>query len=105
MEVLKTPPMVEPMAPINIGANSKLVAPPDGPARGHLDARDPVTGDKKWEGTFTEPALASVLATGGNLVFVPDARGVLRPYDAEPGKELWSHNNGVGHNGGLIVDS
>ena len=48
------------------------------------------------------PELASVLATGGNLVFVPDARGVLRAYDAETGKELWSHNNGVGHNGGII---
>jgi len=33
---------------------------------------------------------------------VPDARGVLRAYDAETGKELWSHNNGVGHNGGII---
>src|SRR6267154_2575146 len=102
IEVVKTTPITEPMSQLNIGANFKLVAPPDGPARGHLDARDPVTGDKKWEGNFTEPPLASVLATGGNLVFVPDARGVLRAYDAETGKELWSHNNGVGHNGGII---
>ncbi len=35
-------------------------------------------------------------------MFVPDARGVLRAYNAETGKELWSHNNGVGHNGGII---
>jgi len=26
-----------------------------------------VTGDKKWEVTFDEPPLASVLATAGNL--------------------------------------
>ena len=72
------------------------------PARGHLDARDPVTGDKKWEVDFHEPPLASVLSTGGNLVFVPDSRGVLHAYDAETGTELWSHYNGVGHNGGII---
>jgi alcohol dehydrogenase (cytochrome c) len=102
MEVVKTTPITEPMAQLNIGANFKLVAPPDGPARGHLDARDPVTGEKKWEVSFSEPPLASVLATGGNLVFVPDARGVLRAYNAENGKELWSHYNGVGHNGGII---
>ncbi|HEY3149955.1 MAG TPA: PQQ-binding-like beta-propeller repeat protein, partial [Dongiaceae bacterium] len=52
--------------------------------------------------TFNEPPLASVLATGGNLVFVPDARGVLHAYNAENGQELWSHYNGVGHNGGII---
>jgi PQQ-dependent dehydrogenase (methanol/ethanol family) len=102
IEVVKTTPITEPMSQLNIGANFKLVPPPDGPALGHLDARDPVTGEKKWEVTFSEPPLASVLATGGNLVFVPDARGVLRAYNAETGKELWSHNNGVGHNGGII---
>jgi alcohol dehydrogenase (cytochrome c) len=102
MEVVKTTPIVEPMAQLNIGANFKLVAPPDGPARGHLDARDPVTGDKKWEIAYPEPPLASVLATGGNLLFVPDARGTLHAYNAETGQELWSHYNGTGHNGGII---
>jgi alcohol dehydrogenase (cytochrome c) len=102
IEVKKTTPITEPMAQLNIGADFKLVPPPDGPAHGHLDARDPVTGAKKWEVTFEEPPLASVLSTGGNLVFVPDARGVLRAYHAETGKELWSHYNGVGHNGGII---
>ncbi|WP_376708320.1 pyrroloquinoline quinone-dependent dehydrogenase [Bradyrhizobium cenepequi] len=102
IEVVKTTPITEPMAQLNIGGNFKLVPPPDGPARGHLDARDPVTGDKKWEVTFSEPPLASVLATGGNLVFVPDSRGVLHAYNAETGAELWSHYNGVGHNGGIM---
>src|SRR5258706_448374 len=102
VDVVQTTPITEPMAQLNIGANFKLVPPPDGPARGHLDARDPVTGDKKWEVTFHEPPLASVLATAGNLVFVPDSRGVLHAYNAENGQELWSHYNGVGHNGGII---
>jgi PQQ-dependent dehydrogenase (methanol/ethanol family) len=102
IEVVKTTPIVEPMAQLNIGANFKIVNPPDGKARGHLDARDPLTGAKKWEITYDEPPLASVLATGGNLVFVPDARGVLHAYNAETGDELWSHYNGIGHNGGII---
>jgi outer membrane protein assembly factor BamB len=67
-----------------------------------VSARDPITGEKKWQVDFPEPPLASLLATAGNLVFVPDARGMLRAYDARTGKELWSHNNGVGHNGGII---
>src|SRR5437762_9348691 len=49
LTVQKTTPILEPMAQLNIGADFKIVAPPDGPARGHLDARDPVTGEKKWE--------------------------------------------------------
>jgi glucose dehydrogenase len=100
--VIKTTPILEPMAQLNIGADFKLVAPPDGPARGHLDARDPVTGEKKWEINYKEPPLASVLVTGGNLLFVPDAEGVVNAYNAETGQELWSHSNGMGHNAGII---
>jgi hypothetical protein len=100
--VIRTTPILEPMAQLNIGADFKLVAPPDGPARGRLDARDPVTGAKKWEINYKEPPLASILATGGNLLFVPDSEGVVHAYNAETGQELWSHSNGMGHNAGII---
>jgi glucose dehydrogenase len=43
-----------------------------------------------------------VLSTAGNLVFVPDSRGILHAYDAETGAELWNHNNGTGHQGGIV---
>jgi PQQ-dependent dehydrogenase (methanol/ethanol family) len=102
MEVVKTTPIVEPMAQLNIGANFKLVNPPGDKAHGHLDARDPVTGEKKWEIRYEAPPLASILATGGNLIFVPAADGVLHAYDAASGKEVWSHNDGIGHVGGII---
>jgi alcohol dehydrogenase (cytochrome c) len=102
LEVVKTNPITEPMVQLNIGANFKLHNPEGGKAHGHVSARDPVTGEKKWQVDFPEPPLASLLATAGNLVFVPDARGMLRAYDARNGKELWSFNNGVGHNGGII---
>src|SRR6267378_1025967 len=100
--VIRTRPILEPMAQLNIGADFKLVAPPDGPARGRLDARDPVTGAKKWEINYKQPPLASILATGGNLLFVPDSEGVVHAYNAETGQELWSHGNGMGHNAGII---
>ena len=104
LEVVKTTPVLEPMAQLNIGSNfTVLKATPDGgKARGHVTARDPLTGALKWQVDFAEPPLASLLSTKGNLVFVPDARGYLRALDARTGKELWRHNNGQGHNGGII---
>ena len=66
------------------------------------DPRDPVTGAKKWEVGYKQPPLASVLATAGNLVFVPDAEGIVHAYNADTGEELWSRNNGMGHNAGII---
>jgi PQQ-dependent dehydrogenase (methanol/ethanol family) len=102
LEVVKTTPITEPVAQLNIGANFKLVKPPSGEIYGHLDARDPITGAKKWEVRYPEPPVASLLSTGGNLVFVPDARGILHAYNAETGAELWQQNNGLGQQGGIV---
>jgi PQQ-dependent dehydrogenase (methanol/ethanol family) len=103
LEVKKTTPVLEPMAQLNIGANFNITHPQGGKAYGHVSGRDPITGAKKWEVKFDEPPLASLLSTGGNVLFVPDARGWLHAYDARDGKELWKHNNGQGHNGGIIT--
>ncbi len=103
LEIKKTTPVLEPMAQLNIGADFNITNPEGGKAYGHVSARDPITGAMKWEIKFPEPPLASLLSTGGNLLFVPDARGFLRAYDASTGKELWSHNDGQGHNGGIIT--
>jgi PQQ-dependent dehydrogenase (methanol/ethanol family) len=105
LTIQKTTPVLEPMAQLNIGADFNIVNPPDGKARGHVSARDPISGAMKWEINFPEPPLASLLSTGGNLLFVPDARGWLHAYDAGTGAELWKHNNGQGHNGGIITYS
>ena len=102
LEVTKTTPIVAPQVQLNIGADFKMAPPPGGEIYGHLDARDPVTGAKKWEVRYPEPPIASVLSTGGNLVFVPDSRGIVHAYDAETGTELWNHNNGTGHQGGIV---
>jgi len=102
LDVKKTTPVTEPQVQLNMGADFKFVAPPDGPMRGHLDARDPITGQEKWRVEYREPPLASLLATAGDLVFLPDAAGITHAYNAETGKELWSHNDGIGHAGGII---
>jgi PQQ-dependent dehydrogenase (methanol/ethanol family) len=102
LEVVKTTPVTEPVVQLNIGANFKLVPPPGGEIYGHLDARDPITGAKKWEIRYPEPPMASLLSTAGNLVFVPDTRGVVHAYNAETGAELWNHSDGLGHQGGII---
>jgi len=102
LEIVKTTPITEPMNQLNIGANLTRTNPPDGKAYGHVDARDPITGEEKWRVDFPEPPSASLLSTGGNLLFVPDARGILHAYDTRNGAELWSHNDGIGHNGGII---
>lgn len=102
LTVQKTTPVTEPQVQLNIGADFQFVPPPGGQIYGHLDARDPITGAKKWEVRYPEPPVASVLSTAGNLVFLPDARGVVHAYDARNGAELWSHEDGVGHQGGII---
>jgi glucose dehydrogenase len=43
-----------------------------------------------------------LLTTAGNLLFVPEANGMLTAYDATNGKKLWTHNDGQGHDGGII---
>ena len=102
LEVVKTTPVTQPVVQLNIGANFHEVPPPGDQIYGHLDARDPLTGAKKWEVRFPEPPMASVLSTAGNLVFVPDSRGTLHAYNAETGAELWNHGDGTGHQGGII---
>jgi PQQ-dependent dehydrogenase (methanol/ethanol family) len=102
LEVVKTEPIVEPVAQLFIGANF-TVTPPDGDKlRGHIRARDPLSGKVKFEIPFAIPPHAGLLTTAGNLLFVPGAEGMFMAYDAANGKKLWQHNNGIGHNGGTI---
>src|SRR4249920_1178365 len=54
LDIVKTQPILEPMAQLNIGANFKLTNPEGGKAHGHVSARDPITGQKKWEVKFDE---------------------------------------------------
>jgi alcohol dehydrogenase (cytochrome c) len=81
-----------------------VAIPPPGhkEAYGHINATDPITGKKTWEVTYKYPPMASLLVTKGNLLFVPGADGMLDALDAKTGEKLWSHNDGIGHDGGII---
>ena len=80
----------------------KAVPPPGRKADGRLDARDPVTGELKWSVSYEMPALSSVLATGGELVFNGDMEGNIFAYDTESGQQLWTFHAGSGLRGGPI---
>jgi alcohol dehydrogenase (cytochrome c) len=103
LEVVKTEPITEPVAQLNIGADFTMKGPGNEKPWGHIRARDPITGKVKFEIRYQAPPHASLLATGGNLLFVPEADGTFAAYDATNGKKLWSHYNGQGHNGGIIT--
>jgi glucose dehydrogenase len=71
---------------------------------GHIRARDPVSGKVKFQITYKGAVPhASLLSTAGNVLFVPEADGTLAVYDATNGKKLWTHNDGQGHDGGIIT--
>ena len=100
--VEKQTPVTEPAAGLFFGGDQVAKHPPSGEAYGHLDARDPVTGERKWTVNFKYPPIGSVLSTAGGLVVHGDVEGVVRAYDAESGEELWHFRTGSGHRGGPI---
>jgi PQQ-dependent dehydrogenase (methanol/ethanol family) len=100
--VEKQTPQTEPAAGLFFGGDQVAKHPPGGEAYGHLDARDPVTGERKWSINFKYPPIGSVLSTGGGLVFHGDVEGIAHAYDADTGEELWHFRTGSGHRGGPI---
>jgi alcohol dehydrogenase (cytochrome c) len=102
VEISKGAPESVPLSALYYGGTSTAVNPPNEPAYGHLDARDPLTGEKKWEVRTRIPMLSSVLTTGGNLVFVGDLQGNAHAYDGANGQHLWQFNMGSGVRGGPI---
>ncbi len=68
-------------------------------AYGVLEALDVKTGEIRWQHRSKYPMLASVLATGGGLVFTGDLQGNALALDASSGELLWTFNTGSGHRG------
>jgi len=105
LTVNKTEAVTEPVVQLNIGADF-TANPPAGEKsmHGHIRARDPITGKVKFEIAYPGATPhASLLSTGGDVLFVPEADGNLVAYNASTGKKLWSHNNGNGMEGGIIT--
>jgi alcohol dehydrogenase (cytochrome c) len=84
------------------GGSMDMKPPKEKPAYGHIDAFDPLTGERKWRYNTTGMNLASLLATGGDLIFSGDVMGAAFALDARTGQKLWSFNTGAGMSGSPI---
>lgn len=69
----------------------------------HLDAWDPVSGERAWTVPFPFALMASVLSTEGDLVFTGDPEGWFIAFDARDGSELWRFQTGAGHRGSAVT--
>ncbi|HYQ63365.1 PQQ-dependent dehydrogenase, methanol/ethanol family [Actinophytocola sp.] len=65
-------------------------------AVGSVSAFD-ANGDEKWRWRNELPMCASVLATGGDLVFAGEPSGEFNALDARTGELLWQFQCGSGH--------
>ncbi len=64
---------------------------------GSVSAFDPRTGEERWRWANDLPMCASVLATGGDLVFAGEPTGEFNALDANSGELLWQFQCGSGH--------
>jgi len=65
--------------------------------QGFVKAFDAATGQERWRWRDDAPICASVLATGGDLVFVGEATGEFDAFNAQTGELLWQFQTGSGH--------
>jgi alcohol dehydrogenase (cytochrome c) len=63
---------------------------------GSISAFD-ADGEEKWRWRNEIPMCASVLATGGDLVFAGEPSGEFNALDARTGEQLWQFQCGSGH--------
>ncbi len=92
----------EPFAQVFMAAEWAGTAPPNDTMHGRLTARDPVSGDLKWEKRYDIIPHSALLSTAGGLLFNATSDGYAEALDAETGEVLWRFNNGTGHNGGIV---
>ena len=64
---------------------------------GSVSAFDPRTGEERWRWANDIPMCASILTTGGNLVFAGEPTGEFNALNATSGEHLWQFQCGSGH--------
>jgi alcohol dehydrogenase (cytochrome c) len=94
--------VTEPFAVAFMAAEWEGTDPPGDKTHGRLTAREPVTGEIKWEKRYDIIPHSSLLSTGGGLLFNATYDGWLEALDAESGDLIWRFNLGSGTNGGII---
>ncbi len=92
----------EPLVPGQLWLGTKpedigLTVKPGSDHHGELQAWDPATGKKVWQHNFPWQLFATVLATGGDLVFVGGTNDrMFRAFDAKSGQLLWEQRTNSG---------
>lgn len=94
--------ITEPFAQVFMAADWQGADPPDDKMHGRLVAREPISGEIKWEKRYDIIPHSALLTTGSGLLFNGTYEGELEALDGDTGDVLWSFNNGTGHNGGII---
>ena len=87
------------------GGSIEIKPPKDKPAYGHINAFDPLTGERKWRYLTRYLNVASLLSTGGDLIFSGDVLGEAFALDARTGEKLWAFNTGASITGSPICYS
>ena len=81
-----------------------LTVRPGADHHGELQAWDPATGKKVWQHNFRWQLFASVLATGGDLIFAGGTNDrMFRAFDAKTGDVLWEQKTNSGITGAPIA--
>jgi len=91
-EIIATPVVVNDRVYVAVGQDSR-----HGPGKGAFSCIDAtkkgdVTGTALiWQSLAVDRSFSSVAVTKDGLVFIADYTGILRCFDADNGKEYWSH--------------
>jgi alcohol dehydrogenase (cytochrome c) len=72
---------------------------------GYVKAFDATTGKEAWSWRNETPMVASVLATGGDLVFAGEPSGEFNAFNAHTGELLWQFQTGSGHHSNPVTYS
>jgi alcohol dehydrogenase (cytochrome c) len=64
----------------------------------HIDAIDPLTGEKKWRVPLTDFQIWSAMLASGELLFTGKETGEFIALDAATGKQLWQFQTSSGIN-------
>ncbi len=65
---------------------------------GHIEAIDPLTGEKKWRVPLMDFQIWSAMLASGELLFTGKETGEFIALDAASGKQLWQFQTGSGIN-------
>jgi alcohol dehydrogenase (cytochrome c) len=72
---------------------------PHGQPVGHMEAINPLTGEKKWRTPLHDYQIwSAMLSTGGGLLFTGKETGEFIAVDADTGKIVWEFQTGSGIN-------